>query len=344
MKTALITGITGQDGAYLAKLLLSKNYKVYGAYRRLSTPNFWRLHYLDIYDKIQFIPMDIVDSKSIFEALKISDPDEVYNLAAQSFVGVSFDQPEYTTDITGTGVVRMLEEIKKFNLKTKFYQASSSEMYGNEKSLVKSENTVFQPASPYAIAKLLAYWHVRMYRDAYNMHATNGILFNHESPIRGLEFVTRKISNGVAKISLGLSKTLHLGNLSAKRDWGYAPEFAEGMWKMLQQKIPDDYVLATSEAHSIRDFVNEACKIAGVSTKKIAVTKDNFRPNDVLFLKGDYSKARRKLKWKPKIRFKKLVKIMVEEDLDRWNRWEKGEYFPWDAAMSGYDSFVLKKK
>jgi len=343
MKSALITGVTGQDGAYLAKFLLSRNYKVFGTYRRLSTPNFWRLHYLDMYDKIKFIPMDIVDSKSIFEALKISKPEEVYNLAAQSFVGVSFDQPEYTTDITGTGVVRILEEIKKFNPKIKFYQASSSEMFGNEKSLLKSEKTTFQPASPYAIAKLFAYWHVKMYRDAYNIYATNGILFNHESPIRGLEFVTRKISNGVAKISLGLSKTLHLGNLSAKRDWGYAPEYVEGMWKMLQQKTSDDYVLATAETHSIKDFVNEACKIAGISTKKIMVTKDNFRPNDVLYLKGDYSRAKRILKWEPKIKFKKLVKIMVEEDIERWNRWSKGEHFPWDAAMSGYDSYVLKK-
>ena len=344
MKSALITGITGQDGAYLSKFLLSKNYKVYGAYRRLSTPNFWRLHYLDTYDKIKFIPMDMVDSKSISEALNISKPQEVYNLAAQSFVGVSFDQPEYTTDITGTGVVRVLEEIKKSDPKIKFYQASSSEMYGNEKSLLKSEKTKFQPASPYAIAKLYSYWSVKMYRDAYNMHASNGILFNHESEIRGLEFVTRKISNGVAKISLGLSKTLHLGNLSAKRDWGYAPEYVEGMWKMLQQKTSDDYVLARAETHSIKDFVNEACKIAGISTKKVISTKNNFRPNDVFYLKGDYSKAKRKLKWKPKTKFKKLVKIMVEEDIERWNRWSKGEHFPWDASMSGDDSYVLKKK
>ena len=341
MRSALITGITGQDGAYLAEFLLKKNYKVFGSYRRLSTPNFWRLHYLNIYDKINFIPMDMVDSKSIAEALKKSEPREVYNLAAQSFVGVSFDQPIYTTDITGTGVLRLLEEIKKYNQNIKFYQASSSEMYGNESAKVKNENTPFHPASPYAIAKLSSYWSVRMYREGYNLHAINGILFNHESPIRGLEFVTRKISNGIAKISLGLSQDLKLGNLQAKRDWGYAQEYVEGMWMMLQQRKPDDYVLATNESHSIRDFVREACKIANVPTTKIKTSKEYFRPNDVGFLEGDYSKAKKKLGWKPKTTFKKLVKIMVEEDINRWERWQKGEYFPWDAAMSGEDSYVV---
>ena len=274
----------------------------------------------------------------------MSNPDEVYNLAAQSFVGISFDQPVYTSDVTGTSVIRVLEEIKKFNPKIKFYQASSSEMYGNEKSLLKGEKTPFQPASPYAIAKTYAYWSATMYRDAYGIYTTNGILFNHESPIRGLEFVTRKISNGVAKISLGLSKNIHLGNLSAKRDWGYAPEYVEGMWKMLQQKRPDDYVLATSETHSVKEFVDEACKIAGISQDKIISTKENLRPNDVIYLKGDYSKAEKRLGWKPKTTFKKLVKIMVEEDIERWNHWLKGEYFIWDAAMSGEDSSVIKTK
>ena len=276
--------------------------------------------------------------------MKKSNPSEVYNLAAQSFVGVSFDQPIYTSDITGTGIVRILEEIKKFNPKIKFYQASSSEMYGNEKTPIKNEDTPFHPASPYAIAKLYGYWMVKMYRDAYNIQAVNGILFNHESPIRGLEFVTRKISNGVAKISLGLSKNLKLGNLSAKRDWGYAPEYVEGMWLMLQQKKLDDYVLATSETHSIREFVDEACKVSGIPKSKVISTKENFRPNDVLYLKGDYSKARRKLGWKPKTKFKKLVKIMVEEDIKRWEGWERGEYFPWDAATSGEDSKIITKK
>jgi len=257
MKTALITGITGQDGAYLAKFLLKKNYRVFGTHRRLSTPNYWRLHYLDIFDKINLIPVDVTDSSSITNVLSKSNPKEVYHLAAQSFVGASFSQPLYTSDITGLGTVRMLEEIKNFDERIKFYQASSSEMYGTAKSIVKNENTSFHPASPYAAAKVYAHEMVKIYRIAYGLHVSNGILFNHESPIRGLEFVTRRISNGVAKISLGLSKELRLGNLKAKRDWGYAPEYVEGMWTIVQQKNPDDYVLATNENHTVADFVKE---------------------------------------------------------------------------------------
>jgi len=293
---------------------------------------------------IGLIPADIIDSRSISEAFKKSDPDEVYHLAAQSFVGASFDQPLYTGDITGFGVVRILEEIKKFNKKIKFYQASSSEMYGIEKSTIKDENTPFYPASPYAIAKLYGFWIVNMYRHAHGIHASNGILFNHESPLRGLEFVTRKVSNGVAKISLGLSRNLKLGNLMAKRDWGYAPEYVSGMWSMLQQKNPDDYVLATNETHSIKELVEEACNVAGISTSKIQSSKENFRPYEVPDLRGNYAKAKKVLGWKPKTMFKDLVKIMVEEDLDRWQRWIKGEHFPWDAATSGEDSFVIRKK
>jgi len=344
MKTALITGITGQDGAYLAKFLLKKNYKVVGTYRRLSTPNFWRLHYLNVYDKVELIPADNTDSRSISEALRKSHPDEVYNLAAQSFVGVSFDQPIYTGNITAFGVVNVLDEIKKFNNKIKFYQASSSEMYGSEKSTIKNEKTPFNPSSPYAIAKLYGFWTVNLYREAYGMHASNGILFNHESGVRGLEFVTRKISNGVAKIALGLSKELKLGNLAAKRDWGFAPEYVRGMWMMLQQKNPDDYVLATNESHSIKDFVAEACKVSGVSSSKIKSTKENFRPFDVQDLRGNYNKAKKILGWTPEIKFKKLVKIMVEEDISRWERWLKREYFPWDAFTSGEDSKIISQK
>jgi len=344
MKTALITGITGQDGAYLAEFLLKKNYKVVGTYRRLSTPNFWRLHYLNVYDKVKLIPADITDSRSISEALRKSHPDEVYNLAAQSFVGVSFDQPIYTSNITAFGVIRILEEINKFNSKIRFYQASSSEMYGSEKSTIKNEKTPFYPSSPYAIAKLYGFWTVNLYREAYGMHASNGILFNHESGLRGLEFVTRKISNGVAKIALGLSKELKLGNLAAKRDWGFAPEYVKGMWMILQQKKPDDYVLATNESHSIKDFVVEACKVSGVSPSKIKSTKENFRPFDVQSLRGNYNKAKKILGWKPEIKFKKLVKIMVEEDISRWERWLKGEYFPWDAFTSGEDSKIIAQK
>ena len=344
MKTALITGITGQDGAYLSKFLLKKGYKVFGTYRRLSTPNFWRLHYLDVYEKVNLISADMIDSRSIFEALRKSDPEEVYHLAAQSFVGASFDQPLYTSEISGLGTVRILEEIKKFDEKIKFYQASSSEMYGDVKSSVRNEQTPFHPSSPYAIAKLYAYWSVNLYRHAYGIHASNGILFNHESPLRGLEFVTRKITNGVAKISLGLSNELKLGNLNAQRDWGYAPEYVEGMWRMLQQKKPDDYVLATNKSHSVKEFVEEACNVAGISKSKIKVSKKYTRPFDVEFLKGDYSKAKKKLGWMPKMDFKKLIKIMVEEDISRWERWMKGEHFFWDAISSGEDSIMIKKQ
>jgi GDPmannose 4,6-dehydratase len=323
--------------------LLKKGYKVFGTYRRLSTPNFWRLHYLDVYDKVELIPSDILDTRSISEALVKSNPSEVYHLAAQSFVGVSFDQPLYTSNVTGFGVVRILEEIMKFNQKIKFYQASSSEMYGEIKSKIKNEETCFHPVSPYAVAKTYGYWMVRLYRDAYNIHASNGILFNHESPLRGLEFVTRKISNGIAKISLGISKELKLGNLTAKRDWGYAPEYVEGMWMMLQQKIPDDYILATNEVYSVKDFVKEACTVAGISTSKIKSDKQNMRPHDIKSLQGSFSKAEKKLGWKPKIKFKKLVKIMVEEDISRWEKWLKKEYQPWDAAIAGNDSHVISK-
>lgn len=341
IKRALITGITGQDGAYLAKFLAEKGYKVFGSYRRLSTPNFWRLHYLGIFDKVELIPMEISDSNSIYDALEKSNPSELYNFAAQSFVEVSFAQPTYTANVTGLGVSRILDEIRKFNPKIRLYQASSSEMFGSIKSKVMDENTAFHPASPYAIAKLYSHWMVKLYRDAYNLHATNGILFNHESPIRGLEFVTRKISNGVAKISLGLTKTLLLGNLDAKRDWGYAPEYVEGIWQMTQQKNSDDYVLATNETHSVREFAYEACRLAGISTSKIKSSKTHLRPLDVANLQGDYTKAHKNFGWKPKTTFKKLVKLMVESDIERWQKWLKKEYQPWDAVTSGQDSSVL---
>jgi len=259
-------------------------------------------------------------------------------------VGTSFEQPIHTSEITAIGVVRLLEEIKKHDKTIRFYQASSSEMYGVEKSKIKNESTPFCPVSPYAIAKLYAHWTVNLFRNAYDIHAVSGILFNHESPLRGLEFVTRKVSNGVAKISLGLAKELKLGNLSAYRDWGFAPEYVEGMWLMLQQKKPEDYVLATNQSHSIRELVNEACKVAGIPNTKIKSSKQNFRPYDVPYLKGNYTKAQKKLGWKPRTTFKKLVKIMVEEDITRWERWLKGEQFPWDAATSGEDSVVFRKK
>jgi len=332
MKKALITGITGQDGAYLAKLLLEKGYKVFGAHRKTSTKNFWRLDYLNIYDKIDFLSFDLLDSKSISKMLKTSEPDIVFNYAAQSVVASSFDQPSYTSDVTGSGVIRMLDEIKNFDDKIRFFQASSSEMFGFEKSVIKNENTAFYPISPYAISKVHAYWMTRMHREAYGMFAVNGILFNHESPLRGIEYVTRKISNGVAKISLGLEKELKLGNLSAERDWGYAPEYVEGVYWMMKQKKPDDFILATGETHSIKEFVDEACKIANISNLKIKSSKENFRPQDIQKTKGSYNKAKKKLGWKPKTKFKKIVKIMVETDIDRWEKFLKKESQPWDLG------------
>ena len=249
---ALVTGITGQDGAYLAKFLLDKGYEVYGTYRRLSTPNFWRLEYLEIFDRVNLIPADLSDTGSLVEALKISEAEEVYHLAAQSFVEASFETPVATGDITGLAVTRILEAIRQNRSNVKFYFAATSEMFGKAGLITNrplKENDFFHPMSPYAAAKLYGYWITRTYREGYGIFAVNGILFNHESPLRGLEFVTRKVANEVAKISLGLSKELRLGNLNAKRDWGYAPEYVESMWPMLQQKEPDDYVIATGERH-----------------------------------------------------------------------------------------------
>jgi len=333
MKRALITGITGQDGAYLAKFLLEKGYEVYGTYRRQSSPNFWRLQYLGIFDKVNLIPIDLTDTSSILEAIKISEPDEVYHLAAQSFVGASFETPIATGDVSGLAVTRILEVIRQVNPEIKFYQASTSELYGNSRSEgLLDEETQFRPASPYAAAKLYGYWITRIYREAYGIFAVNGILFNHESPLRGLEFVTRKISNAVAKIALGLEKELRLGNLEAKRDWGYAPEYVESMWLMLQQDEPDDYVIATGEAHSVKEFCEIAFNIVGLDLQEyVKVDKRFMRPLDVNYLCGDYSKAKKKLGWKPRTKFKQLVKIMVDEDLNRWERWLNGEKFPWDA-------------
>jgi len=344
VKKALITGITGQDGAYLAKFLLEKRYEVYGTFRRLSTPNFWRLQYLGIFDKVNLIPADIVDDASLLEAIKISDPEEVYHLAAQSFVGASFEQPVGTGMVTGLGVTRMLEAIRQINPEIKFYQASTSELFGNSSEGPVNEEGVFKPASPYAAAKLYGYWITKIYREGYNMFACNGILFNHESPLRGLEFVTRKISNAVAKIALGIEKELRLGNLEAKRDWGYAPEYVESMWLMLQQKEPDDYVIATGEAHSVKEFAEKAFEVVGLDWQEhVKVDKRFFRPLDVNYLQGDITKARKKLGWEPKVKFDKLVEMMVKEDISRWERWQRGEKFPWDAPNYPSEAKVLTR-
>ncbi len=343
-KRALITGITGQDGAYLAKFLLEKGYEVYGTYRRLSTPNFWRLQYLEIFDKVNLIPADLVDSASLVEAIKISDPDEVYHLAAQSFVGASFEQPVATGMITGLGVTRMLEAIRQVNPNIKFYQASTSEMFGGRSERPLNEEDVFAPASPYAAAKLYGYWLTRIYREGYNMFCCNGILFNHESPLRGLEFVTRKISNAVAKIAFGIEKEVRLGNLEARRDWGYAPEYVESMWLMMQQKEPDDYVIATGETHSVKEFAEKAFEVAGLDWQEyVKVDKRFFRPLEASYLRGDSTKARKKLGWRPRVKFNELVKIMVEEDLKRWERWLNGERFPWDAPYYPNENRILSR-
>ncbi|MDH4366655.1 MAG: GDP-mannose 4,6-dehydratase [Dehalococcoidia bacterium] len=343
-KKALITGITGQDGAYLARFLLSKGYQVFGTYRRLSTPNFWRLQNLDIFDKLKLIPADLIDAASVAEAIRLSEPEEVYHLAAQSFVGASFEQPIGAGEITGLGVTRILEAIREINPKIKFYQASTSELYGSGNANAQTEDTLFRPVSPYAAAKLYGYWVTNIYRDGYGIFACNGILFNHESPLRGLEFVTRKISNAVAKIVLGVEHDLVLGNLEAKRDWGYAPEYVESMWLMLQQDAPDDYVVATNEAHSVKEFVKKAFDSVGLDWEAhVKVDKRYLRPLDVNFLQGDYSKAKRELHWQPKTNFHKLVEIMVKEDTDRWRRWQQGERFPWDAPNYPSEANILTR-
>jgi GDPmannose 4,6-dehydratase len=333
-KRALITGVTGQDGSYLAKFLIEKGYSVYGTYRRLSTPNLWRLQYLGLLDKINLIPMDLDDSGSILNSVKISDPDEIYHLASQSFVDTSFVIPESTANYTGIAVTRFLEATSSTKRDARFYFAASSEMFGETGSpLTKlDEKSAFAPRSPYAIAKLYGYWTTRMYRSAYKMFTVNGILFNHESPLRGLEFVTRKISNEVAKISLGLSKSIRLGRLDSSRDWGYAPEYVQAMWKMIQQPEPGDYVIATGEPHTVLEFVSTAFSHVGLDYEQFVQTDKKLeRPAEVYHLCGDSRFASHKLDWKPNVRFAELVAIMVDEDIKRWKQFMNGEKFPWDA-------------
>lgn len=343
MKRALITGITGQDGAYLAQFLLKKGYEVFGTYRRVSTPNFWRLQALDIYNKVQFVPADLLDTGSLYEAIKLSQPNEIYHLAAQSFVGASFEQPISSGNVNGLGVVRILEAVRHMDPSIRVYQASTSELYGNVPS-PQSETTPFNPVSPYAAGKLYGYWSAKMYREGYNLFACNGILFNHESPLRGLEFVTRKITNTVAKIELGLEKELALGNLESKRDWGYAPDYVESMWMMLQQNKADDYVIATGETHSVQEFVERAFEVIGKDWKDyVKVDKRFTRPLDVHELRGNTEKSQKTLGWKPSVTFDKLVKIMVEADLERWQAWKAGKSFPWDAMHYPNESQILSR-
>jgi GDPmannose 4,6-dehydratase len=320
-KKALITGITGQDGSYLAELLLGKGYEVHGIIRRASTFNTGRLDeiYSDVHDAKTRLFLhygDLSDASGLSRLLNKVQPDELYNLAAQSHVRVSFDSPEYTTDITATGAVRLLEAIRETGLNPRFYQASSSEMYGLVRETPQRETTPFYPRSPYGCAKVYAYWITVNFRESYGLHASNGILFNHESPRRGETFVTRKITRAVAHIEAGLQDKLYLGNLDAKRDWGYAREFVEAMWLMLQQDKPDDYVVATGETHSIREFLDLAFGHVKLDWKKhVEIDPRYYRPAEVDILMGDYSKAKNKLGWAPKTKFPELVKLMVEADI-----------------------------
>lgn len=318
-KTALITGITGQDGAYLAELLLSKGYRVVGTYRRTSTLDTWRLSYLGIESRVILECMDLEDLSNQIRVITKYMPDEVYNLAAQSFVGVSFEQPVLTGQVTGLGVANLLEAVRIANPKAKFYQASTSEMFGKVQTVPQSESTPFYPRSPYGVAKLYAHWLTVNYRESYGLFACCGILFNHESPLRGIEFVTRKITDAVAKIKVGKQDKLVLGNLDAKRDWGYAKEYVEAMWSMLQQSIPDDYVIATGKTQSVQDFVESAFEYVGLGpwTRYVEQSDRYQRPAEVELLLGDASKAKRALGWAPKTSTQDLVHLMLEADLAR---------------------------
>ena len=333
MNKALITGITGQDGAYLTKFLLEKGYEVYGAFRRTSDQNHHRLEFLRLDEKIRFVPMELLEFTNIYTTIEKIQPEEIYNLGAQSSVPASFNEPLFTAEVTGLGILRVLEAVRVVNPKARIYQASSSEMFGRAEERPQNEKTRFHPRSPYGVSKVFAHWAAVNYREAYNLFVCSGILFNHESPLRGLEFVTRKISRSAARIKLGLQKELILGNLDACRDWGYAPEYVEAMWLMLQQPQPDDYVIATGETHSVRDFAQAAFQAIGVELEwsgkgveeigrdkksgRVMVRVDPalFRPADAEYLVGDYSKAKQTFGWSPKTTFKDLVRLMVEHDL-----------------------------
>lgn len=315
-KSALITGITGQDGAYLAKLLLEKGYQVHGMYRRTSTDSRERL--TDIVDQIQLHHGDLLDELSILRLLEKTEATEVYNLAAQSFVPISWEEPVHTADVTALGVTRLLEAIRQVNPQIKMYQASSSEMFGKVQETPQTETTPFWPRSPYGVAKVYGYWITVNYRESYDMFVCNGILFNHESPLRGKEFVTRKITDAVARIKLGVQTQLSLGNLDAYRDWGFAGDYVNAMWLMLQQETADDYVISTGEQHSVREFCDIAFASVGLKTEDHVVTDPRFfRPAEVNTLLGDSSKAQSKLGWQRKVDFQQLVAMMVEADLQR---------------------------
>jgi len=315
MKTALITGINGQDGSYLADLLLTKDYKVYGMERRCSTKNRVNTHHLE--GKITFINGDLTDQNSLLRCIREASPDEIYNLGAMSFVGESWNSPEATGDVDALGVLRMLEAIRASGLQPRFYQASTSEMFGKVTETPQVETTRFYPRSPYGVAKVYGHWITKNYRESYDMYTCSGILFNHESERRGIEFVTRKISHGVAQIHLGLADSISLGNLDAARDWGYAPDYVEAIWRMLQQDTPDDYVIATGETHSVRDFLQAAFECIGITEWETFVKQDPrfLRPAEVDHLIGDASKAHSDLDWHPRVSFAQMVERMVTNDI-----------------------------
>jgi len=321
MKKALITGITGQDGSYLADLLIAKGYEVHGIIRRASTFNTARIDHLYQDPHVNGVRLflhygDLADSVNLVKLIYELKPDEIYHLGAQSHVRVSYDIPEYTADVTGVGTIRILEAMRESGVNSRFYQASSSEMFGKVQAVPQIETTPFWPRSPYGVAKVFAYWATVNYRESYNMHASNGILFNHESPRRGETFVTRKITRAVAAIKLGKQKSLYLGNLDAKRDWGYAPEYVEGMWRMVQQDNPDDYILATNETHTVREFVEEAFAHVDLDWNEFVKYDARYeRPAEVDLLIGDPAKAKRVLGWEPRTTFKDLVRIMVDADV-----------------------------
>ncbi len=329
MKKALITGITGQDGSYLAEFLLEKGYEVHGIIRRASTFNTERIDHLYQDPHINGVRLflhygDLSDSTNLIKLLYVLQPNEVYHLGSQSHVRVSFDIPEYTGDVTGISTVRLLEAIRETGIKTKFYQASSSEMYGKAQETPQKETTPFYPRSPYGCAKVYAYWVTVNYRESYGMFACNGILFNHESPRRGETFVTRKVTRAIAHIKAGLQDKLYLGNLDAKRDWGYAKEYVEAMWLMLQRDTPEDYVIATGESHSVREFLDEAFGYAKLDWKKyVEIDPRYFRPAEADELVGDASKAKKKLGWSPKVTFRELVRLMVDADIELLNKQQK---------------------
>lgn len=341
MKKALITGITGQDGSYLAELLLSKDYEVHGIIRRASTFNTERIDHLYQDPHVNGVKLflhygDIADSTNLVKLLYRIQPEEIYHLAAQSHVRVSFDIPEYTADVTGTATVRILEAIRETGIKAKFYQASSSEMFGKVQEVPQRETTPFYPRSPYGAAKVYAYWITVNYRESYGMFACNGILFNHESPRRGETFVTRKVTRAVARIRLGLDEKIYLGNLDAKRDWGYAKEYVEAMWLMLQQDQPDDYVIATGATHSVRELLEVAATHAGLDWRKhVDIDPRYYRPAEVDLLLGDASKAKEKLGWQPKTSFKDLIRLMVDADMELAEREAHGKGFKNSKLIQG---------